>query len=180
MTDFVKIDFSSLGDLKSKPQSETGQTGKATSLIVFVGEDLKPAAATLALLGDAAQLIERAGRVANFKGKPRTSMDILAPAGLGFDRLVVVGTEPDPASSNFVVLGGYVMGRISEGSSATVAFDLPGDPAGANAATYTPELVRTSTMPSTSSAMIASRTVGRDTLYCSARSRSEGKRSPIA
>jgi hypothetical protein len=41
-----------------------------------------------------------------------------------------------------------------------------------------PEPMRTSTSPSTSSAMSASRTDGRDTPSCFARSRSGGRRAP--
>ncbi len=44
--------------------------------------------------------------------------------------------------------------------------------------TYTPDPMRTSTQPSTSSAINASRTDGRDTPSFSARSRSGGKRAP--
>ncbi len=46
------------------------------------------------------------------------------------------------------------------------------------ASTCTPEPLRTSTRPSTSSAISASRTDGRDTPNCSARSRSAGRRVP--
>ncbi len=145
MTEFVKIDFASLKDSKLNGRAEGKQRGEAksaahTSLIVFVGEDLKPAPTTAALLGNAASLIGKAAAVANFKGKPRTSFEILSPAGFAFDRLVVVGAETDVSSSSFVMLGGYVMSRISEGSRATVAFDLPGESSAAKSAALAADL----------------------------------------
>ena len=124
MSDFVKIDFSSLDDLKAT----TGSRGDET-LVVFVGGDLKLGETAAAILGAASNsLIATAAATAAFKGKVKTALDILAPAGLGFGRLLVIGTKAKeaPAGSDGVALGGFVMGKLRDGAKATVLFDLPG------------------------------------------------------
>ena len=128
MADFVTIEFIALDTLPGGlPAIRYGESRpKPGSLIVFVGEDLKPSAASAAALGSAADAIGRAAAAAGFKGKPRSAMEILAPAGLEADRIVVVGVEADPSPNDIVILGGYVMGRVREGSRATVIADLPG------------------------------------------------------
>ncbi len=126
MSEFVRIDFQSLDALKPGTPPHASEAGRPArdTLVVFVAGDLKPAAAAAALLGPAAGLIGRTAPVAGFKGKPRSALEILSPAGLAVDRLLVVGTEAD--DSNFVNLGGFVMGRVRNGGTATVILDLPG------------------------------------------------------
>ena len=132
MSEFVQIDFEPLQDLaagvwaRSAARSDGSASPKPKpgTLVVFVGEDLKPAPASAGVLGSAVDLIGRAASVAGFKGKPRTAMEILAPANLATDRLLVVGREG--ADADFTILGGFVMGRIREGTAATILFDLPG------------------------------------------------------
>ena len=123
MSDFVKIDFSSLDDLKAT----TGSRGDET-LVVFVGGDLKLGETAAAILGAVSGLIASAAATAAFKGKAKTALDILAPAGLGFGRLLVIGTQAKgaPTGNDGVALGGFVMGKLRDGAKATVLFDLPG------------------------------------------------------
>ena len=120
MADFVKIDFISLDTLRSVPPGGFG------TLVVLVGPDLKPSPAAEAVLGAAAGSIERAAAAAAFKGKPRSTVEILAPAGLNADRLLVAGVDPDASSHDIVTLGGTIMGRIRDGQRVTVIADLPG------------------------------------------------------
>ena len=139
MTEFVNITFAALDTLSPdapvpRRPSKLEEAPVAETLVVFAGEDLKPASATAILLGPAAALIRKTAAAAGFKGKPKSSLEILAPAGLPVDKLVVVGIDADPAKTDFVVLGGTVMGRIREGSRATVLFDLPNGPAAAGSA----------------------------------------------
>ena len=137
MSDFVTIAFTPLGDIRRPAAARPGDT-----LVVFVGADLAPTPAVAGVLGEAASCIAPAAAAARFKGKARTALDILAPAGLGYGRLLVVGTEakakagtaggdkPGSAGSEMVSLGGFTMGKLREGAEATVLFDLPtGEPA---------------------------------------------------
>ncbi len=123
MSEFVKIEFSSLDDVKAT----TGSRGEET-LVVFVSGELKLGETAAAILGAASGLIATAASAANFKGKAKSALDILAPTGLGFGRLLVVGTQAKgpAAGSDGVGLGGFVMGKLRDGAKATVVFDLPG------------------------------------------------------
>ncbi len=134
MAAFVKVDFIALEGLKlGTSVPDGGPASEPLSVVVFVGEDLKPTSATTSLLGGAAGTIARAAASAGFKGKARSTMEILAPTGLGADRLVVVGLGKDLKDNDFVTLGGTAMSRIRDGSRVIVAFDLPGE-AGTTAA----------------------------------------------
>ena len=116
MASTIKIDFQAPGTVASG------------DLVVFVGEDLKPAPAVARLLGPgAADLVARAAGPERFKGKAQSVLTIAAPAGLGAERLIVfgIGGEKDRAKLDGAVLGGLVMGRVA-GRSAVIALDLPG------------------------------------------------------
>ena len=92
MADSFKIDFQGPGKVESG------------DLIVFVGEDLKPTPAVAKQLGaKAVDLIAKAAAAENFKGKAKSAMSIVVPAGLSVDRLIVVGIggEKDRASPGF-------------------------------------------------------------------------------
>jgi leucyl aminopeptidase len=119
MPDSLKVEFKPFGPVQGG------------SLVVFVGEDLKPSAAVAKQIGPkAVDLIEKAAPIERFKGKPLSAMTLPAPAGVPVDRLIVVGTgaEADPGKLDFTQLGGAVAGRVN-GKAATVLAELPGIPA---------------------------------------------------
>jgi leucyl aminopeptidase len=104
---------------------------KAGTLVVFVGDDLRPAERVCGLIGEAGlSLIARAAGAERFKGKAKSVMTIPAPAGLDVERLVVVGTggSKDREAMDFTNLGGLVAGRVS--GEACALLDLPGIPVG--------------------------------------------------
>jgi leucyl aminopeptidase len=113
MTDFAKIAF-------TKPPKKASGT-----VVALVGEDL--------LLGPEAKalgiepLVRRAAATAEFKGKARASLDLLAPAGTDLDRLILVGTgKPDEiGEADWLTLGGAVMGAVGRAKAATVLFERP-------------------------------------------------------
>ena len=115
MSAAVKISFGSLA------------APKGGAYVVFVGADMKPAAAVTAETGDLEPLIRAAAKAANFKGAQRTALDILAPAGLDASRLLVVGVAPgkDNAPLDFVMLGGFVFGKTAGATKVEVAFEAP-------------------------------------------------------
>ncbi len=109
------------------------------AFVVFVGADMKPAAAVTAVAGDLEPLIRAAAKAAHFKGALRTALDILAPSGIEASRLVVVGVAPgkDNAPLDFVTLGGFVSGKTAGAQRVVVAFEAPaGAWDGANAADF--------------------------------------------
>ena len=115
MSGAVKIAFGSL----SAP--------KGSAVVLFVGADMKPAAAVSAQLGDLEPLIRSAAKARGFKGAQRTALDILAPAGLDASRLLVVGVAPakDNAPLDLVMLGGFVFGKLAGAQKVDVAFEPP-------------------------------------------------------
>ena len=100
---------------------------KGGAFVVFVGADMKPAAAVAAHAGDLEPLIRAAAKAANFKGAQRTALDILAPSGVDASRLLVVGVAPgkDNAPLDFVMLGGFVTGKVAGAQKVEVAFEAP-------------------------------------------------------
>jgi leucyl aminopeptidase len=135
----VTIEFIPLDGMRLQSSAEGGPS----TLVAFAGDDLALAAKTREILGNAAARYERAAAAANFKGRTGSSLDILAPDGLGFDRLLVLGTGKGPKTDgvednlpDHVGLGGALMGKLGRGARATVIFDLPqptADPATAAA-----------------------------------------------
>src|SRR6201997_2721574 len=115
MSGAVKIAFGSL----SAP--------KGSALVIFVGADMKPAAAVTAQFGDLEPLIRAAAKASNFRAAQRTALDILAPAGLDASRLVVVGVAPgkDNAPLDFVTLGGFAFSKVTGAKRVEVAFEAP-------------------------------------------------------
>jgi leucyl aminopeptidase len=97
-------------------------------LVVFCDESLKLGTATRRLLGSAVVgLVQRAAEADHFKGKSGTSLDLVAPAGLKVDRLVVIGCglTAGMKSQDFVKLGGVAMGKTpSTASAATIVAEL--------------------------------------------------------
>ncbi len=93
MPDSFKIDFQAHGPVNGG------------DVVVFVGDDLKPAPAVAKQLGaKTLGLIEKVAEIERFKGKPQSAMSIAAPASLAADRLIVVGVggEGDRAKLDFV------------------------------------------------------------------------------
>jgi leucyl aminopeptidase len=115
MSGAVKIAFGSLSSTKR------------SALVVFVGADMKPAAGVTAQFGDLEPLIRTAAKASNFRSAQRTALDILAPAGLDASRLVVVGVAPgkDNAALDFVMLGGFVFGKVTGAQKVYIAFEAP-------------------------------------------------------
>jgi leucyl aminopeptidase len=98
-------------------------------LVAFCDDALKFGAATRKTLGAAANLVRRAADTNRFKGKSRSTLDILAPKGLKVSRLIVVGAGKLSAikDSDFLKLGGAAAGKLQAGNDAvTIIAELPG------------------------------------------------------
>jgi leucyl aminopeptidase len=112
MTDLAKIAFAKAG------------RKLAGTIVVLAGPEaaLGPAARELGLN----DVIRRAAATSEFTGKPRTSMEILAPAK-AIERVVVVGigkpSEVKP--EDWALIGGAAMGAIGKAKRATVLFERP-------------------------------------------------------
>ena len=120
----VKVDFAPLA------------APKGATFVVFVGADLKLAKRVAELAPAVADLLAGAAATARFTGKAQTALDIFAPRGLDAPRLLVVGIggAKEAKETDFVTLGGFVMGKLGGGRDAAVAFVAPDGEWGAEAA----------------------------------------------
>jgi leucyl aminopeptidase len=68
-----------------------------------------------------------AARAADFTGKAKTSMEILAPAGIDAPRLLVIGAGHPSKELDRLLLGGYALSQINarKGEAASLIADLP-------------------------------------------------------
>ena len=114
MSSSVAIEFVPLDGLR--PQA--GPEAAPSVLVAFAADDLALSPKTREIVGSSVGRFERAAAVANFKGKNGSAVDILAPEGLGFDRLLVLGTGKgakvdalEDTLPDHVGLGGALMGR---------------------------------------------------------------------
>ena len=90
-------------------------------------------------LGDAARACDPAGTlprafaVAGFSGKFAGVVDVLAPEGVVFDRLVAVGTGEASSLDEYawLKLGGAIAACLRKAGEATIVLDVPGVCAGA-------------------------------------------------
>ncbi len=97
-------------------------------LVLFCDDKLAFGPASRGVLGPAGDLVKRAAAADQFKGKSGSSLDIVAPAGLGVSRLVVVGTGQTKGLKDLdiVKLGGKAVGKVpSSTAEVTIFADLP-------------------------------------------------------
>src|SRR5579871_4221799 len=97
------------------------------TVIVFTDDTMKLGQRTAKALGPAADSVKRAAAAAKFKGKSRSTLEILAPAGLKADCLLVVGTGEAGKlkEDDYINLGGVAAGKAKAGAVTLIA-ELPG------------------------------------------------------
>ena len=102
----------------------------AATLAVLVGQELVLSSAAQSLNTKAQGLILKAAEAASFKGKQKTSIEILAPQKLDCQRLVIVGAGKtgDLTESDWATLGGYTLGQIGarKAQEASLIAEVPG------------------------------------------------------
>ncbi len=103
------------------------------ALVVFADASLALGPAARQALGDAAGLIARAAEISAFKGKIGSCLDILAPAGLAAQRLIVLGATPDKDGEkvDYLRLGGLAVSKLGKAKRAAILFDFAAPPADA-------------------------------------------------
>jgi leucyl aminopeptidase len=134
MSAAVEIEFVPLSEIQLETAAQAGK-GELGTLVVFAAENLALAVATSRVLGPAGELVHKAAGIARFRGRTASALDVLAPAGVAADRLIVAGTAPkkpskgEPPAPDYPSLGGFVGGKLSGMARATIVFDLPQAPA---------------------------------------------------
>lgn len=97
--------------------------------VVLAGEDLSFGQIASELLSGLEGGFARVAEIAGFEGKKKTTLDLVAPAGLAVDRLIVLGIgKPDDLTrDDWRAFGGTVLAslRTAKASAATVLLDAP-------------------------------------------------------
>ena len=142
MTVSIEIDWVPF-DAVNTAVSRKGGDAPGETLVIFAGEDFALSPATREAVGSVLPTLQRAAKATNFRGKRGSSLDLLAPEGIGVERVLVLGVEdakkdplPDAetAASKKVTLGGIAFGKLGATERATILYDLPGGGADADAA----------------------------------------------
>ena len=99
-------------------------------LVVFADGALALGSGAAAGLGEAAGVIPRAAEAAAFKGKIGSCLDIVAPAGLAAQRLLVLGTAPEKEGDkvDYLRLGGLTVAKLGKAAKARILFDFAAAP----------------------------------------------------
>ena len=115
----------------SEPKSTPGG-----AFVILVDENLRSGRLTRRALEPARDLVSRAARTEGFKGRKGKVLDLVAPAGLKADRLLVLGLGKvkELGPGDWAKLGGGVMGKIPAAKNVTVSFEFPEGSAPAEAA----------------------------------------------
>lgn len=118
MSDRLEISFS---PLNAEPEAAT---------VVLAGDGLELGPKAKDFDGKSAGAILKAAAAADFKGKFKSTIEILAPAKLGIDRLIVagVGKAASVSELQLVELGGAMLGAIQnrKATSASIIVDIDG------------------------------------------------------
>ncbi|NVK34603.1 MAG: leucyl aminopeptidase [Rhodobacteraceae bacterium] len=115
MSKLTKVSFAALSPVTS---------GVA---VLLSGEDLAFGPTATDMLASLSGGLEKVAKIAGFTGKKGTSLDLIAPAGLELDRLIVlgVGKAADLDQDAWVKLGGTLQGILASAKvpAATLVFD---------------------------------------------------------
>jgi leucyl aminopeptidase len=95
------------------------------AVMVLAGEDLALGTAARALDERSKGALLKAARAADFKGKAKTSVEVLAPGGLEAQRVIVAGTAGVGSELERLQLGGYAFAQLSarKGDAAALIAD---------------------------------------------------------
>jgi leucyl aminopeptidase len=115
----------------SEPKPLSGGT-----FVILADENLHSGRLTRRVLEPSKDLVSRAARTEGFKGRKGKALDLVAPAGLKADRLIVLGLGKlkEIGPGDWAKLGGGIMGKIAAAKNVTVLFEFPEGAAGAEAA----------------------------------------------
>ena len=119
MTDQLSIRFAPLA---ATPEAVT---------VVLCGSDLALASRAKQLNSQSGEAITRAAAAADFKGRKRQTLEILAPRDIAVQRLIAVGVgaAAELSESDWVNLGGLILAQITarKTASACLLAEWPGD-----------------------------------------------------
>ena len=97
------------------------------TLALLAGAELALASAARSLDERTKGAVSKAARAADFTGKAKTSMEILAPAGIDASRLLVIGAGHPSKELDRLLLGGHALSQITarKGEAASLIAEVP-------------------------------------------------------
>lgn len=109
--------------------------------MVLAGDELALGTAARGLDERSKGALLKAARAADFKGKAKTSVEVLAPAGLEAQRVVIAGVAGVKSELDRLQLGGYAFAQLSarKGETATLIAD-PADTGDVSADAFAADL----------------------------------------
>lgn len=103
---------------------------KSGIAVVFATDDLALGATTADFLAAMSGGLEHSAGIASFSGKKLSTLDLIAPAGLGINRLIVVGVgnPTELVEQDWLKLGGKIQAALksAQAEKATVLLDIAG------------------------------------------------------
>jgi leucyl aminopeptidase len=111
------------------------------TLVLLAGQDLALGSAARGIDERAKGAIKKAAAAADFSGKAKASIEILAPPGIDSPRVILLGTGRAPKELDRLLLGGTAFGQISarKGDAGTILAD-PADPGEVSAEAFAADL----------------------------------------
>jgi len=102
-------------------------TPPAGTVVLLAGQELALAPTARGLDERMKGALSKAARAADFTGKSKTVIEILAPAGIDTARLLLIGTGRTAKELDRLLLGGYALAQISarKGEAASLVADVP-------------------------------------------------------
>ncbi|MCX2723155.1 leucyl aminopeptidase [Roseibium salinum] len=102
---------------------------KSGVAVILAGEDLSVGPGAGEVVSGVEGGLQRVAGIAGFSGKKKTSLDLVAPRGLGLDRLIVfgLGKPSELTKDDWRAFGGAVLAELqkAKAEAATVLLDVP-------------------------------------------------------
>src|SRR5262252_5876273 len=97
------------------------------TLVLLAGAEFALAATARGLDERTKGAVSKAARAADFTGKAKTSIELLAPVGIDAPRLLVMGAGRPSKELDRLLLGGYALSQINarKGEAASLIADVP-------------------------------------------------------
>lgn len=102
--------------------SKSAELSGGTAVLLTIAGETVPAGAAVA---DPGNVLDRASKVAEFKGKSLATMEVLTPGGSPADRLLVVGLgKPEDLNAHdWLKAGGVIASKLAKAGKATIFVD---------------------------------------------------------
>ena len=111
------------------------------AVLLLAGQELTLASVARAMDERSKGALTKAARAADFTGKAKTAIEVLAPPGIDAPRVILMGTGRSPKELDRLLLGGFAYAQISarKGEAGTLVAE-PADPGEVSAEVFAADL----------------------------------------